>query len=135
MKKIRLTESQFNKLIKETVRDILNEDSTYTQLVNTFGKDFDEEWNVASETEQKEELEDEIYKATAQLAGGNPGRNTVMFRDLVEMLQRKFNFTYMDSEDRRRCHNFSNGQYLLTVFPSDYSENQGEMRIFNIHLS
>ena len=23
------------------------------------------------------------------------------------------------SEDRRRCHNFSNGQYLLTVFPSD----------------
>ena len=44
-------------------------------------------------------------------------------------------FTYMDSEDRRRCHNFSNGQYLLTVFPSDYSENQGEMRIFNIHLS
>ena len=46
MKKIRLTESQFNKLIKETVRDILNEDSTYTQLVNTFGKDFDEEWNV-----------------------------------------------------------------------------------------
>ena len=50
MKKIRLTESQFNRLIKETVRNILNEDSTYTQLVNTFDKDFDEEWNVASET-------------------------------------------------------------------------------------
>ena len=70
-----------------------------------------------------------------QLAGGHPKRNSVMFRDLVEMLQSKFNFTYMDSEDRRRYHNFSNGQYLLTVFPSDYSENQGEMRIFNIHLS
>ena len=134
MKKIRLTESQFNKLIKETVRDILNEDSTYTQLVNTFGKDFDEEWNVASETEQKEELEDEIYKATAQLAGGNPGRNTVMFRDLVEMLQRKFNFTYVGADDERECHVLENGQYTLTVFPVYYYENQGEIRIANMYI-
>ena len=134
MKKIILTESQFNRLIKETVRDILNEDSTYTQLVNTFGKDFDEEWNVSSETEQKEELEDEIYKATAQLAGGNPGRNTVMFRDLVEMLQRKFNFTYVGADDERECHVFENGQYTLTVFPVYYYENQGEIRIANMYI-
>ena len=134
MKKIRLTESQFNRLIKETVRNILNEDSVYTQLVNTFGKDFDEEWNVASETEQKEELEDEIYKATAQLAGGNPGRNTVMFRDLVEMLQRKFNFTYVGADDERECHVFENGQYPLTVFPVYYYENQGEIRIANMYI-
>lgn len=134
MKKIRLTESQFNKLIMESVRNILKENSTYTQLVNTFGKDFDEEWNVASETEQKEELEDEIYKATAQLAGGNPGRNTVMFRDLVDMLQNEFYFTYVGADDERECHVFENGQYVLTVFPVYYYEKQGEMRIANMYI-
>ena len=134
MKKIRLTESQFNKLIMESVRNILKENSTYTQLVNSFGKDFDEEWNVASETEQKEELEDEIYKATAQLAGGNPGRNTVMFRDLVDMLQNEFYFTYVGADDERECHVVENGQYVLTVFPVYYYEKQGEMRIANMYI-
>ena len=133
MKKIRLTESDLYRLIKESVRNILKEDYSYNGFVGSIGDEFDDDWD--DDSERRDALENKIWKAIVQLAGGHPKRNSVMFRDLVEMLQRKFNFTYMDSEDRRRCHNFSNGQYLLTVFPSGYSENQGEMRIFNIHLS
>ena len=79
-------------------------------------------------------MEDEIYKVTAQLDGGNIGRKTVMFRDLVEMLQRKFNFTYVGADDEREGHVFENGQYTLTVFPVCYYENQGEIRIANMYI-
>lgn len=132
MKKIRLTESDLYRLIKESVRNILKEDYSYNGFVGSIGDEFDDDWD--DDSERRDALENKIWKAIVQLAGGHPKRNSVMFRDLVEMLQRKFNFTYVGADDERECHVFENGQYVLTVFPVYYYEKQGEMRIANMYI-
>ena len=46
MKKIRLTESDLYRLIKESVKNILKEDYSYNGFVGSLGGDFDDDWEV-----------------------------------------------------------------------------------------
>lgn len=134
-KVIRLTESDLHRIIVETANQVLNEGLSYTQLKNVLGVEDNDEWNAASDAERKEELEGTIFKALGSLAGGNPRSHAFRFKDAVELLDREFGFKYQGSDEEEEAHIFSNGQDELTLYPNTFYPSQGNMSLFNMHLS
>ena len=52
--RIRLTETDLHRIVKEAVKRIVREDMKYCDIVNNIGTDdVDDEYNVAAETEKK----------------------------------------------------------------------------------
>lgn len=52
--RIRLTETDLHRIVKEAVKRIVREDMKYGDIVNNIGTDdVDDEYNVAAETEKK----------------------------------------------------------------------------------
>lgn len=52
--RIRLTEADLHRIVKEAVKRIVREDMKYGDIVNNIGADeVDDEYNVAVETEKK----------------------------------------------------------------------------------
>lgn len=52
--RIRLTETDLHRIVKEAVKRIVREDMKYGDIVNNIGtNDVDDEYNVAAETEKK----------------------------------------------------------------------------------
>lgn len=52
--RIRLTETDLHRIVKEAVKRIVREDMKYGGIVNNIGTDdVDDEYNVAAETEKK----------------------------------------------------------------------------------
>lgn len=131
---IRLTESKLKYIITESMKRVLNEDHKYTQLRNILGITDNDEWNAAAECERHEDLEDEIWRAIANLAGGNPRENRFEFSDMANMLQNKFGFKYIGSDVEQECHQFSNGEDTLEIFPDWFYQKQGKMNIGNLHV-
>ena len=135
MKKIiRLTESDFQRIVKESVNRVLSEELTYTQLKNILGVDDNDEWNAAAEAERKEELESEVWRAIVKLAGGNPRKNVFEFGDLVNMLNSQFGFKYVGCDEEEESHKFENGKDKLFIYPVHFYCRQGKMKIDNMHI-
>ena len=66
--RIRLTETDLHRIVKEAVKRIVREDMKYGDIVNNIGADeVDDEYNVAAETEKKEELEYNSRSKSAKL--------------------------------------------------------------------
>ena len=132
---IRLKESELRRMISESVRRALNEDHKYTQLRNILGISDNDEWNAAAETERKEDLAGEIWRAIAKLAGGSPREKTFEFSDMANMLKSQFGFKYVGSNREQECHEFSNGEDTLTIYPDWFYTKQGQMSIYNMDVS
>lgn len=123
------------RMVSESVRRVLKEDHKYTQLRNILGITDNDEWNAAAETERKEDLASEIWRAIAKLAGGNPREKSFKFSDMANMLKAQFGFKYVGSNDEQEYHEFSNGEDTLTICPDWFYTKQGQMSIDNMDVS
>lgn len=133
--RIRLTETDLHRIVKEAVKRIVREDMKYGDIVNNIGTDdVDDEYNVAAETEKKEELEHNIWDVLTNLAGGDPRKRSFDFQDMVDALSVDFGFDFTGSDDEKECHHFTDGNYDLVIYPSYYYPKQGELRIFNLQI-
>lgn len=144
MKKlIRLTESDLHNIIKESVNKILNEmdgtelnDFGYNarELRNMLGDYDDDELNVAVEAEEAEELENDIWKSISKIAHGNPYKVSFNFSDMVNMLNAEYNFEYDGCDEDDESHKFSNRNYELYIYPNVFYEEQGTLKLINLHI-
>ena len=134
--KIRLTERDLHRIIKESVRKILKEnDLTYKQIKNVTGIQDDDELNASVMAEDYEELEDAIWKSLVELANGeNPRKHTYKFQDICSMLNSEFGLKYVGSDEQNEGHEFSNGKIDFEIFPDTFYPRQGNLRIMNMHV-
>ena len=132
---VRINESQLRQIVKGCVHDILKENHKYTQLRNVLGIHDNDEWNAAAETERREDLESEIWKSLADLAGGNPRKTPFNFQDAIDILKNEFGFKYVGYDEERESHKFINKeQDELEIFPVSFYTQQGHMRIKNMNI-
>lgn len=132
---VRINESQLRQIVKGYVRDILKEGHKYSRLRNVLGIHDNDEWNAAAETERREDLESEMWKSLADLAGGNPRKTPFKFQDAMDMLKNEFGFEYVGYDEERESHKFINKeQDELEIFPVSFYNQQGHMRIQNMNI-
>ena len=107
---------------------------TNTQIRNITGITDDDELNAAAETEEKEQLESNIWNAIAQMAGGNPRKTSFDFGQLAEMLKTRFNMKYIGTDENQECHTFTDGVNKLDIFPSTYYPKQRTITLYNMSV-
>lgn len=133
--RIRLTETDLHRIVKEAVKRIVREDMKYGDIVNNIGTDdVDDEYNVAAETEKKEELEHNIWDVLTNLAGGDPRKKSFDFQDMVDALSVDFGFDFTGGDDEKECHHFTDGNNDLVIYPLYYYPKQGKLTIFNLQI-
>lgn len=135
--KIRLTESQLHRVIKESVKKILRESSfpNYNQLINITGINDNDEFNAAAMTENKEELETEIWKMISKelCNGENPRNVSFHFKDLIELMK-NLGFTYNGNDDDNESINFNNSNNEFVIYPKTYYPKMDLMSIYNTQI-
>ena len=130
--------SDFYKLsefVKRLGKNVNESGLTNTQIRNITGIQDDEELNAAVETEKVENMEGEVWRSIAEIAGGNPRQHTFRFNDMSNMLNDKFGFKYQGPDENEEGHIFSDGKYELEIYPDMFYPKQGTMRIYNMHIS
>ena len=103
---------------------------TYTQIRNVTGIEDDDELNAGVEAERREDLESNIVTDLGRYEG-----KMLNFDDVCKLLKDRYGFEYLRSDDERECHEFSNGDDVLNLFPKIYYPKQGTMRLHNLYIS
>ncbi len=128
---IRLTERDLHAIIKESLDNILYDNGySYNQIRNMTGIYDDDYMNAAADAERTDELEGEIAKAL----GGIRHPKAIDFSDAAKILKDRFGFDYTGSEEEDEAHCFTDGEYILELYPKTFYINQGRMVLNNLHL-
>ena len=145
-KLVRITESDIHNMVMESVRNILAEidgtelsDYGYDarQMRNMLGDYDDDELNVACETEECEDIADEIARNLCAHYGYSRiyDKDSVFdFEFLANMLKDEFNMEYLGSNDEDEAHYFGNTNFKVTVWPKTYYPRLGKFRFDNFHV-
>ena len=137
-KSITLKESELRNVIQENLKKILSEgnDLSYTQIQNMTGIEDNDDLNASVESESNQDMEGQIWRGLKEVANGeNPYKTILNFHDVANMLEQKFGFRYVGGDEEQECHDFSNGDYVLYIFPVTYYPQLGEFQLENYHGS
>lgn len=136
--RIRLTESQLHRVIRESVKRILNESEfpNNRQIINMTGIYDDDEMNAAAQAEEDEDLEFKIIKSVSSelCDGGSPSKVSFSLKDFIRLMK-EFGFEYLKNDDEKEEIIFANrkGEKLI-VWPAMYYHNIDSMRIKNLMI-
>ena len=145
-KLVRLTESDIHNMVMESVRNILAEidgtelsDYGYDarQMRNMLGDYDDDELNAACDTEDCEEIEEEIARDLCKQYGYRNlyEQGAVFdFDAFAKMLKDNYDMKYLGSDDEDEAHYFGNTNFKVTVWPKTYYPRLGKFRFDNFHV-